>query len=201
MTTWILLRAAGIGSYLMLFLSVAWGLVATTAVVTKRVSKPTANLFHAFVASTGLALLGVHLGLLLVDGFMPFSVAAITLPMAAEYRPLAVSAGVIAMYGMVAVLVTSWLRTRLGTAWWRRVHLLAVPMFTLALAHGVFAGTDTERPWMFVLYAVTGLVVVFLTIVRALTYGYRPPRPTRPERSQAEGSGEHDLPSQPAAAA
>ena len=201
MTTWILLRAAGIGSYLMLFLSVAWGLVATTAVVTKRVSKPTANLFHAFVASTGLALLGVHLGLLLVDGFMPFSVAAITLPMAAEYRPLAVSAGVIAMYGMVAVLVTSWLRTRVGTAWWRRVHLLAVPMFTLALAHGVFAGTDTERPWMFVLYAVTGLVVVFLTIVRALTYGYRPPRPTRPERSQAEGSGEHDLPSQPAAAA
>ena len=201
MTTWILLRAAGIGSYLMLFLSVAWGLVATTAVVTKRVSKPTANLFHAFVASTGLALLGVHLGLLLVDGFMPFSVAALTLPMAAEYRPLAVSAGVIAMYGMVAVLVTSWLRTRVGTAWWRRVHLLAVPMFTLALAHGVFAGTDTERPWMFVLYAVTGLVVVFLTIVRALTYGYRPPRPTRPERSQAEGSGEHDLPSQPAAAA
>ena len=201
MTTWILLRAAGIGSYLMLFLSVAWGLVATTAVVTKRVSKPTAHLFHAFVASTGLALLGVHLGLLLVDGFMPFSVAAITLPMAAEYRPLAVSAGVIAMYGMVAVLVTSWLRTRVGTGWWRRVHLLAVPMFTLALAHGVFAGTDTERPWMFVLYAVTGLVVVFLTIVRALTYGYRPPRPTRPERSQAEGSGEHDLPSQPAAAA
>ena len=44
------------------------------------------------------------------------------------------------------------------------MHLLAVPMFTLALAHGVFAGTDTERPWMFVLYAVTGLVVVFLTI-------------------------------------
>jgi DMSO/TMAO reductase YedYZ heme-binding membrane subunit len=185
----------------MLFLSVAWGLVATTAVVAKRVSKPTANLFHAFVASTGLALLGVHLGLLLVDGFMPFSVSAITLPLAAEYRPLAVSAGVIAMYGLVAVLVTSWLRTRVGTAWWRRVHLLAVPMFTLALAHGVFAGTDTERPWMFVLYAVTGLVVVFLTIVRALTYGYRPPRPTRPERSPAEGPGEHDLPSQPAAAA
>ena len=30
-TTWILLRAAGMGAYVMLFLSVAWGLVATTA--------------------------------------------------------------------------------------------------------------------------------------------------------------------------
>lgn len=188
MTTWVLLRAAGIGSYVMLFLSVAWGLVSTTGVVTKGVSKPSANLFHAFVASAGLALLGVHLGLLLVDGFMPFSVMAVTLPMASGYRPLAVTAGVIAMYGIVAIVVTSWLRTRVGTAWWRRVHLLAVPAFTLALAHGVFAGTDTERPWAFALYAVSGLVVVFLTIVRALTYGYRPPRPTRPERPTAAGT-------------
>ena len=114
-TTWILLRAAGTGATSCCS-SRSRGLVATTAVVTKRVSKPTANLFRAFVASTGLALLGVHLGLLLVDGFMPFSVSAITLPMAAEYRPLAVSAGVIAMYGLVAVLVTSWP----ARAWARR---------------------------------------------------------------------------------
>lgn len=184
MTTWVLLRAAGIGSYLMLFLSVAWGLVATTSIVTKRISKPSANLFHAFVASAGLALLGVHLGLLLVDGFMPFSLTEITVPMASEYRPVAIAAGIVAMYAIVIVIVTSWLRTSIGTVRWRRLHVLAVPAFTLALVHGVFAGTDTERPWMFALYAVTGLLVVFLTLVRALTYGYRPPRPVPPVRSR-----------------
>ncbi len=189
MTTWILLRAAGIGSYFMLFLAVAWGLVATTSIVTKRVSKPAANLFHAFVASTGLALLGVHMGLLLVDEFVPFSFGSLLVPMASEFRPLAVTAGVVAMYGIVIIMVTSWLRKRIGTKWWRRVHVLAVPVFTLSLAHGMFAGTDTERPWMFALYAATGLLVVFLTIVRALTYGYRPPRPTaheEPVRSRPE---------------
>lgn len=184
MSTWILLRAAGIGSYLMLFLSVAWGLIATTAVVTKRISKPSANLFHAFVASTGLALLGVHLGLLLIDDFMPFSLSALTVPMAADYRPVAISAGVIAMYAIVVVVVSSWIRKPLGTTWWRRLHVLAVPAFTLALLHGVFAGADTERPWMFAIYAITGLLVVFLTIVRALTYGYRPPRTAPPLRSR-----------------
>ena len=182
MTTWVLLRAAGIGSYVMLFFAVAWGLVATTSLVTKRVSKAAANLFHAFVASTGLALLGVHMALMFVDGFMPFSIAGLIVPMASEYRPLAVAAGIVAMYGIVIIMVTSWLRKKIGTTWWRRVHLVAVPMFTLSLAHGVFAGTDSERPWMFALYAVTGLFVVFLTIVRALTYGYRPPRPATPER-------------------
>jgi sulfoxide reductase heme-binding subunit YedZ len=184
MTTWVLLRAAGIGSYLMLFLSVAWGLVATTSIVTKRISKPSANLFHAFVASTGLALLGVHLGLLLVDEFMPFSLADITVPMASDYRPVAIAAGIVAMYAVVIVVVSSWLRKPIGTVWWRRLHMLAVPAFTLALMHGVFAGTDTERPWMLALYAVTGLLVVFLTLVRALTYGYRPPRPAPPVRSR-----------------
>jgi DMSO/TMAO reductase YedYZ heme-binding membrane subunit len=171
MTTWVLLRAAGIASFLMLFLSVAWGLVATTSIVTKRVSKPSANLFHAFVATTGLALLVVHLGLLLVDGFMPFSLASIALPMASDYRPLAITAGVVAMYAVVTVVVSSWLRRSIGTRWWRRLHVLAVPAFTLALAHGVFAGTDTERPWMFALYAASALVVVFLVLVRGFTYG------------------------------
>ncbi|HVD68147.1 MAG TPA: hypothetical protein VNF25_05590, partial [Actinomycetota bacterium] len=46
--------------------------------------------------------------------------------------------------------------------------------------HGIFAGTDTNRPWMAAMYAITGLSVVFLTIVRGLTYGYRPPRAKRP---------------------
>jgi len=184
MTTWILLRAAGIGSYVMLFLAVAWGLVATTSLVTKRISKQSANLFHAFVASTGLALLGVHVALLFVDEFVPFSMAGLFVPMSSGYRPLAITAGIVSMYGIVTIVVTSWLRKKLGTAWWRRVHLLAVPMFSLSLAHGVFSGTDTKRPWMFTLYAVTGLLVVFLTLVRAFTYGYRPPRPAPEERPE-----------------
>ncbi|MDH4111351.1 MAG: ferric reductase-like transmembrane domain-containing protein [Actinomycetota bacterium] len=186
MTTWILLRAAGIGSYLMLFLSVAWGLIATTSLVTKRISKQAANTFHALTASTGLALLGLHVGLLLIDGFMPFSLVAVTVPMAAEYRPVAITAGVVAMYAVVIVIVSSWVRKRIGTAWWRRLHLLAVPTFALTLLHGVFAGTDSERPWMFTIYALTGLSVVFLTLVRALTSGYRPPRPVAPVRNRAE---------------
>ena len=38
MTNWNLLRAAGIGAYLMLYLAVAWGRVATTSIISKRIS-------------------------------------------------------------------------------------------------------------------------------------------------------------------
>jgi methionine sulfoxide reductase heme-binding subunit len=174
MTTWVLLRAAGIGAYLMLFLSVAWGLLATTSLVTARVSKRAATMFHGFVASAGLALLVVHLLLLIVDRFFPFGPLDLVVPFASAYRPVPVGLGVVAMYATVAIVVTSWLRKRVGTAWWRRVHVLAVPTFAITLLHGVFAGTDTERPWMLTVYAATGLSIVFLVVVRGLTHGFRP---------------------------
>jgi sulfoxide reductase heme-binding subunit YedZ len=179
--TWIVLRAAGVGSYLMLFLSVNWGLIATTSLITKRVSKPTSTLFHQFVSTVAFVLLLVHLGGLLVDRFMPFGPLDLLIPMRAEFRPVAVGLGVVAMYATTIVLVSSWVRKRLSTKLWRGLHLLAVPALTLALVHGVFAGTDTTRPWMWPIYAVTGLVTLFLVLVRGLTHGHRPPRAPRPD--------------------
>jgi cytochrome b561 len=183
MTTWVLLRAAGIGAYIALWLSVVWGLVATTGVVKSRISKPSANHFHAFVATTGLMLLGVHLGLLLIDTYMPFTVSDVLIPMRSKFRPVAITAGVLAMYGMVLLIVSSWMRSKLSTRLWRAIHLLSVPAFVLALLHGVFTGTDTERPWMVAMYAVTGVIAFFLVIVRGLTADYRPPRPAAPART------------------
>jgi sulfoxide reductase heme-binding subunit YedZ len=180
MTTWVILRAAGIGAYVMVFLSVAWGLIATTSLIGSRVSRATATTVHQFCSTTGLALLGVHLGGLLVDSFSPFGVTDLTIPFASAYRPVAVALGIVAMYAMVAVIVLSWLRKRIGTTWWRRSHLLAVPVFAMSLVHGLLAGTDSERPAMWWLYLATGLAVVFLVLVRGLTFGFRPARAPRP---------------------
>jgi cytochrome b561 len=176
MSTWDLIRAAGIGAYLMLFLSVVWGLAATTAPLGKRVSKATAATLHQMMSTVGLVLLGLHLAALFADSFMPFSLAELTVPMASEYRPVAVTFGIVAMYVTVFVIVASWLRSRIGTARWRKTHLLAVPAFVLALVHGLFAGSDGSRAWMFWIYMATGLVVLFLVLVRGFTAGYRPPR-------------------------
>jgi methionine sulfoxide reductase heme-binding subunit len=192
--TWIILRAAGVAAYVAFFLSVAWGLISSTSLVTKRISKPTSTAFHATVASAGLALLAIHMVGLFVDRFVPFSLSDLVIPLKSDYRPVSVGFGIVAMYGMVVILVSSWLRKRLGTVWWRRLHLLAVPMFTLSLLHGLFAGSDSGRPWMFAMYVGTGLITLFLVIVRGLTVGYRPTREPR-ERvatvSTVTNSAEH----------
>lgn len=185
MTTWIALRAAGIGAYVMLFLSVSWGLVSTTTPLGKLVSKPSATLVHQFMSTCGLFLLGLHMAGLLVDRSVPFRPVDLLVPGSASYRPAAVALGILAMYLAVGVIVASWLRKRIGTPWWRRTHLLAVPTFALALAHGLLAGTDSTRPAMWWTYVGTALVVVFLVVLRALTVGLRPERrPLPPEQAR-----------------
>jgi len=184
-TAWIVLRAAGVGAYLMLFASVAWGLVATTSVMGKKVAKATAISVHQFIATVALVLLGLHLGGLLIDRFVKFSVSDLLIPMHSSYRPVAVAFGVVAMYATVTVLTSSWTRKHLSTKAWRTIHLLAVPAFALSMLHGVFAGTDTVHPWMWWIYVSTGGLLVFLLIVRGLTAGLRPVRAAHPAPAKA----------------
>jgi hypothetical protein len=119
---------------------------------------------------------------------MPFSLADLVIPMSSTFRPVATTFGVVAMYLMVFVIVTSWLRKPIGTRWWRRTHMLAVPTFVLSLVHGVFAGTDAARPAMWWTYVATGLLVLFLLVVRGLTAGFRPERASLPAARPRPGA-------------
>jgi predicted ferric reductase len=196
MTTWLVLRAAGIGAYLVLFLSVVWGLVGTTSVLGKRVSKVTATNVHHYLGVAMLPLLGLHLGGLLIDKFRPFGVLDLLAPLHSAFRPVAVAFGIMAMYLSVVVLLTTWAKKRLGTTWWRRFHLASVPTFTLAMVHGVWTGTDSVQPWLWWTYMITGAFVLFLVLVRGLTARERPTRraPTEQPRPAVPTTNGHIAP-------
>jgi methionine sulfoxide reductase heme-binding subunit len=175
--TWNVLRAAGIGAYLMLWGSVAWGLVSTTSLLGRRVPKATTVALHQALSTSGLLLLAIHLGFVLLDRYVPFSPLDLVVPMRSSYRPIGVTLGIAAMFVMIlGVLGTSWGRKLIGTRWWRRMHSLSVPAFALALTHGLMTGTDSPRRVMFWLYVVTTAALLFLLVLRAFTVGQRPER-------------------------
>jgi DMSO/TMAO reductase YedYZ heme-binding membrane subunit len=176
MLTWIILRAAGIGAYLVLWATVSWGLVGTTALMGKKVPRATAIAVHQFLATAAFVLLGVHIGGVLLDSFVKFKPLDVLIPMHSTFKAVPVAFGIVGMYSLAVVLISSWARKHLSTKLWRALHLLAVPAFALALVHGVFTGTDTVRPWMWWGYVITGTSVLFLMLTRTLTIGLRPER-------------------------
>ncbi|MFJ9538844.1 ferric reductase-like transmembrane domain-containing protein [Streptomyces sp. NPDC101225] len=103
---------------------------------------------HRSLSLSATAFLALHVALAVVDGYVDIGPADVLVPFVSDYRPLWLGLGTVALDLMLAVLVTSLLRARLGPRAWRAVHRLAYVSWPVALVHGIGIGTDTGTGWM-----------------------------------------------------
>ena len=81
------------------------------------------------------------------------------IPFTSPYRPLWLSLGTIAFDMLLALVISSLIRTRLPYRAWRGVHWLAYACWPVALWHGLGTGTDSRLSWLLLLDAVCVAVV------------------------------------------
>ncbi|MER5180169.1 ferric reductase [Streptomyces sp. NPDC002896] len=103
---------------------------------------------HRTLSLSAVVFLAAHIGAAVLDGYVNISVADVLVPFVSDYQPLWLGLGTVAFDLMLAVLVTSLLRARLGHRAWRAVHWLAYASWPLALVHGIGIGTDSATGWM-----------------------------------------------------
>jgi predicted ferric reductase len=87
-------------------------------------------------------------------------------PGTAGYRPLDVAFGVVAAELLAALAVTNHYRKRISHGLWRRLHMLNLAVWGLALVHGLTAGTDANTTWALTLYAGSAWLVLALLFHR-----------------------------------
>lgn len=169
---WMIARAAGLVAFGLLTLSVWLGLAMSTRLLGARRQKPLLAA-HRTLSAMGVSALGLHAGALLLDPVIHFGALAVLVPFAAPWRPVAIAAGVVAGWLMVALIASFRLRHRIGQRAWRRLHYASFAAFVLAMVHAITAGTDLAGAGGRVLALVAGAPVLWLTLVRFLT----PPAP------------------------
>ena len=187
-TYWYLTRAAGIVAYLLLFASVALGLVMTTDLFPKRLERFRVFDLHRFIAILALALSVFHALIVLPDAFIGFTLPELLVPFASPYRTTWMALGVFSLYLSIAVIASFYLRPLVPYAAWRLLHYATFAVFAMALAHGAGAGTDTQSLWARDMYAATGFVVfdlLVIRLVRGTTRGVRRQHDTAPARPTA----------------
>lgn len=173
-TFWWLSRATGIVAWATLSLSVLWGLALTTRFL-GRLPKPAWMLdLHRHFAVLASSLVAVHIGSLMLDGYARFSVGDVLIPMHTGWKPGPVAWGVVGLYLLLAVQGTSLARKRLPMKVWRALHFLSYPLWAVATAHFITAGTDAYAPAFAYTVIATTVLISALTIGRVLS-----PRPTR----------------------
>jgi predicted ferric reductase len=161
---WFITRAAGFTSYLLIWLSVAWGLAVSNKILDHLLHRQITYDFHQFISLLAIGFLYLHIGVLLFDQYLPYSLTQILVPFLSPYRPIWVGIGVIGFYLTLLVTVTYYIRGRIGMKAFRSIHVLSLVAYLGATIHGFFSGTDSPLITVQLLYAGTFLVTVFLMV-------------------------------------
>jgi sulfoxide reductase heme-binding subunit YedZ len=163
---WVASRAAGLAAFVALTLDVLFGLFLSTGAADRWIARARSVEIHKWLGSAALTLVVAHALFLAADRLVRFDVLDAVVPFLAPYRPVAVGIGVLAAYASIVVIGSFSLRARIGARMWRRLHALSFVAFALALAHGVFAGSDVRSPAFLAIYAVACVLVGALTVHR-----------------------------------
>jgi DMSO/TMAO reductase YedYZ heme-binding membrane subunit len=166
---WYVSRAGGIIALLLAAASVIWGLLLSTKVLDGQPSPKWLLSLHRYLGTLSVVFTGVHVVGLVADNFVHFGWADILVPFASSWKPGAVAWGIVTMYLLIAVQLTSVFMKRIPRRWWKRIHLTSYLLFWTGIIHGVQAGTDGKNPLYIASTALLTLIVVFLTVFRVLT--------------------------------
>ncbi len=170
---WYITRSAGLVAYLLLWFSTAWGLAVTSKIFDAILHRTFTYDFHQFISLLSIGFIVLHVGVLMADRYLPYSLAQVLMPFLSPYRPLWVGIGVIAFYLCLLVTITFYLRKRIGMRAFRWIHFSSMLAYLGALVHSFFAGTDSSLPAAQWMYAISFLVVVFLTAYWLIVAGAR----------------------------
>jgi sulfoxide reductase heme-binding subunit YedZ len=86
----------------------------------------------------------VHVVTTVVDSFVPITVVDAFVPFAGEYKPFWLAMGTIGADLMLAVLITTAVRRRIGFQTWRSIHVLSYGCWATSVVHSVGIGSDAR---------------------------------------------------------
>jgi hypothetical protein len=161
---WYLSRASGIVSFTILWISMALGLGITNRMARLWPGAPSAFAIHQFTSLLGLAFAIYHALVLMGDHFVDFSLPRLVVPFSIAYETIWVGLGQVCFYIWLLVVMSFYIRQRIGQKTWRMIHYANFVIYGMAFLHGVRSGTDIQ--WLSWYFWLSGTSLVLLLAYR-----------------------------------
>jgi predicted ferric reductase len=174
---WYAARASGVVAWSLAAASVVWGLALSTHALGKKPRPAWLFDLHRFLGGIALIFTGIHVGAILLDTYVHFSLVNVVVPLTGSWRPVAVAWGIVGLYLLLAVELTSLARSRLSRRLWRGVHYGSFALFVVSTVHALTAGTDRRSPpFLLAVLATCGVVgaLTAVRVIRSVQVPYRP---------------------------
>jgi predicted ferric reductase len=165
---WYLTRATGVVALLLLTAIIVLGVLGPMRVApTPRWPRFALDTLHRDLSLLAVAVIAIHVITTVLDGFAPIGLIDAVVPLHSAYRSLWLGLGAFAFDLMLALIITSLVRRRLGYRSWRLVHWLAYASWPAALLHGLGTGSDTKQVWSLAITFACVVAVAVAVIARA----------------------------------
>lgn len=166
---WYITRGTGAMALILLTLVVVAGVVEVSRFSSDRWPRFLVDSLHRQLSILAIVFLVLHIVTSILDGFAPIGWLDAVVPFHSAYRPIWLGLGAIAFDLMLAVMITSLLRGRVGRRAWRALHWLAYASWPIAVVHGLGTGSDATQTWMLAITAACVLAVIVAIVVRVLS--------------------------------
>jgi methionine sulfoxide reductase heme-binding subunit len=194
--TWHLIRSSGIFAYILLTVSMIWGLFLSNQLIKDWSPGPVSMTIHSTLSWLGVVLSLIHALLLMVDAYFTYTLADVFVPFTGPYRPLWVGFGTLSFWIMLLVTISFVFKKWMGQKMWKRLHYLSYGVYLMSTLHGLFAGSDSGLLGFRVMIAIGVLTVVMLTGARIGKQSTEKPRDSQAKSSKrARRSSDKPVPS------
>jgi methionine sulfoxide reductase heme-binding subunit len=161
---WYTTRATGLVAMVLLTVSMAFGLLSSAGYQRPGLPRFVSIGLHRNASLLALAFTAAHVVTTVADSYVRIPVQDAFIPFISGYRPLWLGLGAIASDLLIALVVTSLVRTRMSYRIWRLVHWTSYACWPVALVHGLGTGSDTPVRWVLILtLACIAVVTVLLS--------------------------------------
>ena len=158
---WYVARSSGIVAWALILATIVWGLLLATKVLGRRPGPAWLLSLHRYLGALTVAFVAVHVGAILLDTYTDFGVTDVLVPFTGSWHPAAVAWGIVGMYLLAAIEITSLLRHRMSKRAWHAVHLLSYFLFATTTVHMLTAGTDVKALIASTAAVLLGIAAVF----------------------------------------
>jgi sulfoxide reductase heme-binding subunit YedZ len=163
---WYATRGMGVASLLLLTASVALGVLATVGWRSAAWPRFATTGLHRNLTLLAICTVVLHVVTTVLDGYAPIGLQDALVPFVSPYRPIWLGLGAVAFDLLIALVVTSLLRARIGYRRWRFVHWLAYAAWPIALVHALGTGSDARIGWLQAVGAACVAVIAIAALAR-----------------------------------
>jgi hypothetical protein len=165
-TMWYLTRGSGAVTLALLTAGMVLGIAGPSGWRSARFPRFGIAALHRNLTLLAVVFLGIHVVTTVADRYTPIGWRDAVIPFLSPYRPLWLGLGALAADVLLALVLTSLLRVRLGLRSWRFTHWFAYACWPLALFHSLGTGSDPRAGWLQVLAGLSLGAVLTAVLVR-----------------------------------